>query len=100
MSSRPGRTSRLIDAASMVLVGVGGWLFLSAFFGMRELRNRPPDDFVRGQTVAFARTAEHARLTRTSRIGLGVVGFGMLVGLSAAMHARQIARRNQTTDAR
>lgn len=100
MSHRPGLTSRLIDIASLVLVLTGAWLYMNAFAGMRELRNRPPEDFVRGETVAWGRLAEHQRLTRTSRIGLGIIGAGIVVGLSAAAHARQISRRRQIADNR
>ena len=91
--------SRLIDGVSLALVVGGVWLYLSAFAGMRELRNRPPEQFVRGETVAWGRLAEHGRLTRTSRIGLGIIGLGVVVGLSAAAHARQIARRRTIADA-
>ena len=95
---RPGITSRLIDLVSLALVLGGSWLYMNAFAGMRELRNRPQEEFVRGETVAWGRLAEHQSLTRTSRVGLGMIGLGVVVGLSAAAHARQIARRRQIAD--
>jgi hypothetical protein len=95
MSARPGLTSRIIDLVSLMLVLGGVWLYLSAFTGMRELRNRPAEEFVRGETVAWGRLAEHEQLMRTSRIGLILIGAGVVVGLSAAVHARQIARRHR-----
>lgn len=98
MSHRPGLTSRLIDIASLALVLGGAWLYLSAFAGMRELRNRPHEGFVRGESVAWGRLAEHQQLTRTSRIALGIIGLGVVVGLSAAAHARQIAKRRRIAD--
>lgn len=95
MSVRPGITSRIIDLVSLVLVLGGGWLYFTAFAGMRELRHRPAEEFVRGQTVAWGRLAEHEQLMRTSWIGLILIGVGVVVGLSAAVHARQIARRHR-----
>ena len=95
MSVRPGLSSRIIDVVSLVLVLGGGWMYFTAFTGMRELRNRPVEDFIRGQTVAWGRLAEHQQLMRTSRIGLVLIGVGVVVGLSAALHARQIARRHR-----
>ncbi|HYC51118.1 MAG TPA: hypothetical protein VEB19_08430 [Gemmatimonadaceae bacterium] len=99
MSARPGFTSRLIDLLSVVLVLAGGAVYLNSYLGMQELRSRPHEEFVRGETVAFGRTAEHAKLTRISHIGLGIVALGILVGLSAAAHARQIEKRRQTAAA-
>jgi hypothetical protein len=98
VTHRPGFASRLIDVLSLGLVLGGAWLYMNAFAGMRELRNRPQEEFVRGETVAWGRLAEHQRLTRTSRIGLGIIGLGVVVGLSAAAHARQIARRRLIAD--
>ena len=95
MSVRPGLASRMIDVVSLVLVLGGVWLYFTAFTGMRELRNRPAEEFMRGQTVAWGRLAEHQQLMRTSRIGLVLIGVGVVVGLSAALHARQIARRQR-----
>jgi hypothetical protein len=85
--AKVGRASRMLDAGSLILVAAGGLLYLNAYFGMQELRNRPHTDFVRGETVAFERLAAHARLLRTSRIGLGIAALGVLVGVSAAIHA-------------
>jgi hypothetical protein len=95
MSVRPGLTSRIIDLVSLVFVLGGAWLYVTAFTGMRELRSRPTEEFVRGETVAWGRLAEHEQLMRTSRIGLTLIGVGLVVGLSAAVHARQIARRHR-----
>jgi hypothetical protein len=94
-----GRLSRLIDLASLILILAGGALYLKAYFGMQELRSRPEAEFIRGESVAFGRIAEHARLTRVSRVGLAIAGLGLIVGLSAAAHARQIARRRSMAQA-
>lgn len=91
--SEVGRASRIIDVASLALLAAGGLLYLGAFVRMENLRTRPHEEFVPFQTEAWARTREHARLTRMSQIGLVVAGVGMVVGLSAAGHAYIIAGR-------
>ena len=92
-----GRKSRLIDLASLLLICGGGAMYLMAYFGMQELRNRPHAEFVRGESFAFGRVAEYNRLTLLSWAGLAIAGVGLIVGLSAAAHARQIARETPNT---
>jgi len=84
----------MIDLASLLLVCVGGVVYLVAYFGMEELRRRPHEEFVPAETVFFGRTRELTRLTRVSYVGLGLCGVGVLVALSAAAHAHIIARKN------
>ena len=93
------RSSRMIDLASLVLVCVGGAVYLVAYLGMEELRTSPYTEFVPFETELFARTREHARLTRTSHIGLVLCGTGVVVALSAAAHAHIIARRKDDVPA-
>lgn len=90
------RSSRLIDLASVLLLAAGGIIWAFAWSGLEELRRRPPEEFVPGRTVAFARTAEHARLARISTLGLSVAGLGVIVGVSAAAHAQVLARRGRS----
>jgi hypothetical protein len=87
------RSSRMIDFASIALLLLGGAIWGVAWLGLEDLRTRPPEEFVRHQTVAFVRTTEHAKLTRISVLGLSVAGLGVIVGVSAAAHARLLARR-------
>ena len=89
----------MIDAASLLLVGVGGLLYVLAYLGMEDLRTRPYKEFVPAETELFERTREHARLTRTSFIGLGLCGAGVVVALSAAAHAHIIGRRKEDVPA-
>jgi hypothetical protein len=96
---RVPRSSRIIDIASLVLVGVGGLLYVFAYLGMEDLRSRPYREFMPGQTELFERTREHAELTRTSRIGLGLCAAGVVVALSAAAHAHIIGRRKEDAPA-
>ena len=93
------RSSRMIDLASLVLVCAGGLLYLYAYLGMEDLRTRPYEEFVPHETEVFALTGEHARLTRTSAIGLALCGAGVVAGLSAAAHAYIIARRKEDVTA-
>lgn len=93
--SEVGRSSRLIDLASLVLVCAGALVYLFAYLRMDDLRTRQHEKFVPFETEAFARTREHARLTRTSHIGLALSAAGVLVALSAAAHAHIIARRKE-----
>lgn len=83
----------MIDVASILLLLAGGAIWGFAWFGLEDLRMRPHEEFVPHRTVAFARTAEHAKLTRISVLGLSVAGLGMIVGVSAAAHAQRLARR-------
>lgn len=90
------RSSRLLDLASLALIGVGAVVFLFAYARMENLRTRPHQEFVRFETEYFERTREHARLARTSRVGLVLCGVGVMIGLSAAAHAYIIAGRDRT----
>lgn len=74
-------------------------MYLLAYSRMEQLRTRPYQEFVPHETEAFAQTREHARLTRTSGIGLALCGAGVVVALSAAAHARIIARRKNDVPA-
>lgn len=94
-ASGVARSSRIIDVASLILVAVGGVLYWIAYLGMEDLRVRPYEEFVPQQTELYARTREHARLTRMSHIGLAVCAAGVVVALSAAAHARIISERTE-----
>ncbi len=90
---RVGRFGRALDAASLGLILVGGLVYLRSYLGMRQIRDRVPTEFVRGQTVLFGGIAEYARLEWWAKVGLTLAGAGIVVGLSAAAHAHIIARR-------
>lgn len=90
------RSSRMIDVASMLLLVAGGVIWAFAWSGLEDLRRRPHEEFVPGRTMAFARTAEHARLTRISVLGLSLAGLGVIVGVGAAAHAQALARRGRS----
>lgn len=90
------RSSRLLDLASLALICIGAVVFLFAYVRMENLRTRPHEEFVPFQTEYFGRTREHARLARTSRVGLFLCGAGVVIGLSAAAHAYIIARDETT----
>ncbi len=83
----------MIDMASLILILAGGALYVAAYVGMRDLRNRPHTEFVRGNTEAFSSLTQYIRLHRLSIAGLALAALGIIVGVSAAVHARQIARR-------
>jgi hypothetical protein len=93
VSQPVGRLSRRIDAASLLLILAGAALFLHAYLGMEAVRNTADAPFVRGTMEAFALTNRYLRLKRQSYLALGLVGAGIMVGLSAAAHAHKIARR-------
>jgi hypothetical protein len=93
------RSSRMLDLASLALVCGGGLIYLFAYLRMDELRTRPYQEFVPAETELFARTREHSRLTRISYVGLALGGAGVIVALSAAAHARIIARRKDDVPA-
>lgn len=83
----------MIDLASLILILAGGGLYVAAYAGMQDLRNRPHAEFVRGSTEAFSGLTQYTRLHRLSIAGLSLAALGIVVGVSAAVHARQIARR-------
>ncbi|MGH7677968.1 MAG: hypothetical protein ACRENU_05840 [Gemmatimonadaceae bacterium] len=87
--------SRAIDLASLTLLVVGAALYLRAYFGMESVRTTPETPFVPGTMEAFALLNQFVRLKRLSYVGLSLVGLGLAVGLSAALHARKISRRAQ-----
>jgi len=87
------RASRRIDLASLLLILVGAALFGRAYFGMEAVKNTIDVPFVRGTMEVYALTNQYLRLQRLSYFGLGLVGAGIVVGLSAAVHAHKIARR-------
>jgi hypothetical protein len=95
-----GRLSRALDLASLVLILIGGVLYVRAFLGMQQIRKRGLTEFVRGSTEVYESINEHARLSRISTIGLVIAGAGLFVGLSAAAHARIIAGRAPKTENR
>ena len=90
-----GRLSRAIDLASLVLILGGAALYLRAYFGMEAVRTTPESPFVRGTMEAFALMNQYLRLKRLSYVGLALVGIGLAVGLSAAVHARKISRQGE-----
>ena len=90
-----GRLSRAIDLASLALILVGAALYVRAYLGMEAVRTTPETPFVRGTMEAFALFNQYLRLKRLSYVGLALVGVGLAVGLSAAVHARKISRHSQ-----
>ena len=90
-----GRLSRVIDGASLVLILVGAALFVRAYLGMVEVRDAPDVPFAPGTVEAFELTHKYLRFKRWSFVGLALIGAGVAVGLSAAVHAYKIASRNK-----
>jgi hypothetical protein len=78
-----------MDIVSLVLIVGGGALYLRSYLGMQAIRNRGLTEFVRGESVIFGATNEHARLDRLAKVGLIVAVGGVLVGVSAAAYARR-----------
>jgi hypothetical protein len=91
------RTSRLIDVASVGLIITGAAMFGRAYLGMESVRNSPEIPFARGTMEAYALTNQFLRFQRLSYMGIGFIGVGVAVGLSAAAHARTIRRRQDAT---
>jgi hypothetical protein len=92
-----GWKSRALDAASLGLLLLGGFLYFRAYIGMQQLRvSAEAAMFVPGTTEAFASLNQFARLRSLSYLALmlAVTGIGMCV--YAAMHARAIRRRRES----
>lgn len=83
------RLGRKLDIVSLIFVAVGAVLFVLAFLGMAELRDRRGTEFVRGTVEAYAALNRYYRLQTLSRLGMGIAGLGVLIGLSAAWHNRR-----------
>ncbi|MEX2152751.1 MAG: hypothetical protein WD825_05380 [Gemmatimonadaceae bacterium] len=88
-----GRVSRAIDLVSLLLLLGGAVLFVAAYFGMQTVSKSPDTPFVPGTVEAYALTNEYLRLQRLSYFALGLIGLGIATGLSAAVHAHKIAKR-------
>lgn len=88
-----GRLSRAIDLGSLLLFILGAALYLWAYFGMQDLRNRPHAPFAKGTMEAYALLNEYLWLQQLSYFGLVLVGAGVAVGLSAAAHHHKIGKR-------
>ena len=84
------RLGRKLDVVSLILILLGALLFLLAFAGMRELRDRQETAFVAGTTEAYAALNRYYRLQRLSYLGIGLAVAGIGVALSAAWHNRRI----------
>jgi hypothetical protein len=85
--------SRAIDVASLLLILAGAALFILAYLGMIAVRDAPDVPFVPGTMEAYELTNKYLRFRRWSYAGLGLIVAGVAVGLSAAVHAYKIARR-------
>lgn len=86
--------SRALDVASLVLLLLGGFLYIRAYVGMQELRvSAEAATFVPGGTEVFASLKQFARLRTLSYFGLALAAAGISMGVYAALHARAIRRR-------
>jgi hypothetical protein len=86
MAQSVGRTSRMIDGASLVLVIAGAGCYLWAYAGMRALRVAAHDP----NAALFAGYTRFMRFYQLSIVGLTAVGLGVVVGVGAAIHARRV----------
>ena len=92
MTRRPvSRLGRKLDVVSLILLVLGVLIFVQAFFGMKELRDRRETAFVAGTTEAYAGLNRYYRLQRLSYLGIGLALVGVGVALSAAWHNRHFS---------
>ena len=85
------RLGRKLDVVSLIFILLGAALFLLAFAGMRELRDRQERAFVPGTTEAYAALNRYYQLQRLSYLGAGLAVVGIGVALSAAWHNRKFS---------
>jgi hypothetical protein len=88
------RLGRKLDIVSLIFVAVGATLFVLAFLGMAELRDLRDTGFVRGTAEAYAALNRYYRLQTLSRLGMGMAGLGVVIGLSAAWHNRRFGKES------
>ncbi|HEY8175211.1 MAG TPA: hypothetical protein VIF32_05950 [Gemmatimonadaceae bacterium] len=86
MAKSVGRTSRMIDVASLALVVAGASCYVWAYWGMTALRLAAHDP----NAAIFAGYTRFVRFYQLSVVGLTVVGLGVVVGVGAAIHARRV----------
>ena len=86
------RLGRKLDIVSLIFVAAGTSLFVLAFLGMAELRDLRETEFVRGTMEPYAAINRYYRLQTLSRLGMGMAGAGVLIGLSAAWHNRKFGK--------
>ena len=89
MTSPVSAKSRLLDLAAVGLIVAGGVTYAVAYQGLERIRTAPQIAYTRGMRIEAL--AEFYRLTTFSRVGLGLVVLGVLLGVVAA-----IAHRNRS----
>jgi hypothetical protein len=82
------RIGRLLDAAAAVLLLAGGALYARSYYGLEELRDRPPGAYSAGMEIT--RLAEFHALNRVSWAGVAVALIGVGVAVYAALLARKL----------
>ena len=81
------RKARFFDVASIVLVLAGGACYAWAFVAMQSLGEMAHDP----NAPLFAGYRRYARLLVVSRVALGTIALGVMVGVGAALYARRRA---------
>ncbi|MEK7403179.1 MAG: hypothetical protein AABZ80_12560 [Gemmatimonadota bacterium] len=83
---------RLLDVAAVGLIVGGGVTYAMAYQGFERIRAAPEVAYTRGMRIAAL--AEFYRLTTLSRVGLGMVVLGVVLGVVAAI----VAHRNRRVE--
>jgi len=78
---------RLLDLAAVGLIVAGGVTYAVAYQGLERLRTAPEIAYTKGMLIEAL--AEFHRLTTLSRVGLGLVVLGVVMGVVAAITARR-----------
>lgn len=88
MTRRVPRIGRVLDLVGLLLFLAGAAVYARAWFGLRDM-----EAFQRADTAPTFAALEHAdALSRTGRIGLGLMAAAAVVAVLAALVARRVGR--------
>jgi hypothetical protein len=93
------RTGRMLDLLGLALILAGAACYLWAYAGMRALEGVKPsaNPTLRAEEV-FTSVNRWGRLNTLSRVGVGLIGAGLVVAVGAAVAGARRGKVGPATD--